>query len=129
MHAHALEVLAPVIPPEGGRVLDVGCGSGFLTAALSRLVGAGGVVYGMVRRGEKREDEGRPKKKHSHSPGQRNILGVRIGVGVSWSLAALHCFGPLVFFVFCCCLVCSSFLPVFLQGFTMVGFEVDQPAC
>lgn len=31
MHAHALEVLSPVIPAEGGRVLDVGCGSGYLT--------------------------------------------------------------------------------------------------
>ena len=31
MHAHALEVLSPVIPENGARVLDVGCGSGYLT--------------------------------------------------------------------------------------------------
>lgn len=49
MHAHALEVLSPAIPMDGGRVLDVGVGSGYLAAALSRMVGAGGVVYGLVR--------------------------------------------------------------------------------
>ncbi|CBJ48295.1 protein-L-isoaspartate (D-aspartate) O-methyltransferase [Ectocarpus siliculosus] len=47
MHAHALEVLSPAIPMDGGRVLDVGVGSGYLAAALSRMVGAGGVVYGL----------------------------------------------------------------------------------
>ncbi|CAM9670602.1 unnamed protein product [Ectocarpus fasciculatus] len=47
MHAHALEVLSPAIPVDGGRVLDVGVGSGYLAAALSRMVGAGGVVYGL----------------------------------------------------------------------------------
>ncbi|CAB1105846.1 unnamed protein product [Ectocarpus sp. CCAP 1310/34] len=49
MHAHALEVLSPAIPMDGGRVLDVGVGSGYLAAALSRMVGASGVVYGLVR--------------------------------------------------------------------------------
>ncbi|CAN0400765.1 unnamed protein product, partial [Laminaria digitata] len=47
MHAHALEVLSPVIPPTGGRILDVGCGSGYLAGALSRLVGVDGEVFGM----------------------------------------------------------------------------------
>lgn len=47
MHAHALEVLSPVVPQDGGKVLDVGCGSGYLTAALARMVGTGGVCYGM----------------------------------------------------------------------------------
>lgn len=36
MHAHALEVLSPAIPAEGGRVLDVGCGSGYLTGVYIR---------------------------------------------------------------------------------------------
>lgn len=47
MHAHALEVLSPVIPSTGGRILDVGCGSGYLAGALSRLVGVDGEVFGM----------------------------------------------------------------------------------
>ncbi|CAM9148245.1 unnamed protein product [Ascophyllum nodosum] len=47
MHAHALEVLSPVIPENGARVLDVGCGSGYLTGALARLVGESGTVFGM----------------------------------------------------------------------------------
>jgi protein-L-isoaspartate(D-aspartate) O-methyltransferase len=37
MHAHALENLQNVITKEGSRVLDVGCGSGYLAAVMSRF--------------------------------------------------------------------------------------------
>ncbi|CAM9769555.1 unnamed protein product [Phaeothamnion confervicola] len=42
MHAHALELLADVLPATGARVLDVGCGSGVLLAMLARLTGPTG---------------------------------------------------------------------------------------
>ena len=48
MHAHALEALMPTLikrsrefPNEKLNILDVGCGSGFLTACLGRLVDRG----------------------------------------------------------------------------------------
>ncbi|KAG5185762.1 l-isoaspartyl protein carboxyl methyltransferase, like [Tribonema minus] len=47
MHATAAELLAPAIPHEGARVLDVGCGSGYLTAVLARLAGPSGKVWGI----------------------------------------------------------------------------------
>ncbi|KAI0051331.1 protein-L-isoaspartate O-methyltransferase [Auriscalpium vulgare] len=44
MHAHALSLLEPYLH-EGARVLDVGSGSGYLTAALHHLVGPTGTVF------------------------------------------------------------------------------------
>ena len=41
MHARALEELEEVLTP-GCRALDVGSGSGFLTAAMAELVGPTG---------------------------------------------------------------------------------------
>ena len=57
MHAHALELLHEPLSraPRGAKVLDVGCGSGYLLAVLARLVrddgagggGGGGRVFGV----------------------------------------------------------------------------------
>ncbi|KAF1923556.1 protein-L-isoaspartate O-methyltransferase, partial [Didymella exigua CBS 183.55] len=46
MHAAACESLLPLLYP-GARVLDIGSGSGYLTAVLAQLVGAGGRVVGI----------------------------------------------------------------------------------
>jgi protein-L-isoaspartate O-methyltransferase len=47
MHAAACEALAPALPAEGGRVLDVGVGSGYLAAVFARMVGGSGKVFGL----------------------------------------------------------------------------------
>merc|ERR1719375_58127 len=46
MHGMALELLSPALRP-GARVLDVGCGSGYLCAALAHMVGPDGLVVGI----------------------------------------------------------------------------------
>lgn len=46
MHAHALELLRDHLP-EGGNVLDVGAGSGYLTACLAHMVGPTGCAVGI----------------------------------------------------------------------------------
>ena len=46
MHAYALESLLPALNP-GAHVLDVGSGSGYLTACFSELVGEQGKVVGI----------------------------------------------------------------------------------
>lgn len=46
MHAHCLELVHHKLAP-GAHVLDVGCGSGYLTACLARLVGPTGRVVGI----------------------------------------------------------------------------------
>ncbi|CAA3006366.1 -L-isoaspartate(D-aspartate) O-methyltransferase-like isoform X1 [Olea europaea subsp. europaea] len=46
MHAYALEALCDRLV-EGARVLDVGSGSGYLTACFAHLVGPTGRVYGV----------------------------------------------------------------------------------
>ncbi|EGD73028.1 pcmt1 protein [Salpingoeca rosetta] len=46
MHAYALECLHDRLKP-GARVLDIGCGSGVLVEAFSRMVGPEGVVVGV----------------------------------------------------------------------------------
>jgi protein-L-isoaspartate(D-aspartate) O-methyltransferase len=46
MHAMALEFLAPILS-EGDRVLDIGSGSGYLSACLAQFVGKTGKVIGI----------------------------------------------------------------------------------
>jgi protein-L-isoaspartate(D-aspartate) O-methyltransferase len=46
MHASACSSLLPYLHP-GARVLDIGSGSGYLTAVLANLVGPSGVVIGI----------------------------------------------------------------------------------
>jgi protein-L-isoaspartate(D-aspartate) O-methyltransferase len=46
MHAMCLELLRPHLT-QGATVLDVGCGSGYLTTAIAHMVGAQGKVYGI----------------------------------------------------------------------------------
>jgi len=46
MHAYCLELLKDFLKP-GARVLDVGSGSGYLTACLARMVGPKGKVVGI----------------------------------------------------------------------------------
>ncbi|EDV29335.1 uncharacterized protein TRIADDRAFT_49594 [Trichoplax adhaerens] len=46
MHAHALQVLASNLK-EGCTILDVGSGSGYLTACMAMMVGSSGKVYGI----------------------------------------------------------------------------------
>lgn len=46
MHAAACESLLPYLNP-GAKVLDIGCGSGYLTHVLAQLVQPGGTVIGI----------------------------------------------------------------------------------
>jgi protein-L-isoaspartate(D-aspartate) O-methyltransferase len=46
LHAHALECLKDFLKP-GNRVLDVGSGSGYLTAAFSKMMDDKGIVVGI----------------------------------------------------------------------------------
>ena len=47
MHASASESLLPYFPPTTARILDVGSGSGYLTAVLAQLGGEGARVIGI----------------------------------------------------------------------------------
>jgi len=48
MHAMALDLLAPKLHGDGATVLDVGCGSGYLTACFHRMVAPnGGRAFGI----------------------------------------------------------------------------------
>ena len=46
MHAYALELLKDKLV-DGAKVLDVGSGSGYLTACLAHMVGPSGMVFGV----------------------------------------------------------------------------------
>uniref|UniRef100_A0A6V1TYL7 Protein-L-isoaspartate O-methyltransferase n=1 Tax=Heterosigma akashiwo TaxID=2829 RepID=A0A6V1TYL7_HETAK len=45
MHAYALEWLKDAATEDGAKILDVGCGSGYLAVALARLAPENGKVY------------------------------------------------------------------------------------
>lgn len=47
MHAHALELLVDYVTKENARILDVGCGSGYLTACFARLADENAKTYGI----------------------------------------------------------------------------------
>jgi protein-L-isoaspartate(D-aspartate) O-methyltransferase len=49
MHGFALEYLEPLLRP-GSRVLDIGCGSGYLTSCFGYMVRPGGEVIGVENR-------------------------------------------------------------------------------
>ena len=49
MHGQALQLLEPFLRP-GARVLDIGCGSGYLTACMAELVSPDGKVVGIENR-------------------------------------------------------------------------------
>uniref|UniRef100_A0AC34FM00 Protein-L-isoaspartate O-methyltransferase n=1 Tax=Panagrolaimus sp. ES5 TaxID=591445 RepID=A0AC34FM00_9BILA len=51
MHAEALEALEPKLH-ENAKVLDVGSGSGYLTACFAKMIGAGGKAVGIEHMGE-----------------------------------------------------------------------------
>ncbi|KAL7749421.1 hypothetical protein RI367_005292 [Sorochytrium milnesiophthora] len=46
MHAYALDLLAPLLRP-GAKVLDVGCGSGYLAACMAHMTTPGGKVIAL----------------------------------------------------------------------------------
>ena len=46
MHAHTLEHLKPFLH-KGGKALDIGCGSGYMTACFAEQMGKGSKVYGV----------------------------------------------------------------------------------
>ena len=66
MHAYALEHLEPFIRP-GSHVLDVGSGSGYLTACMAEMVGPKGVVVGIEHVPELTEQATRNMEKHHKS--------------------------------------------------------------
>jgi len=45
MHAYALEILRPFVEEPNSKVMDVGCGSGYLAAVLARLAPSTGKVF------------------------------------------------------------------------------------
>jgi protein-L-isoaspartate(D-aspartate) O-methyltransferase len=49
MHAQALELLGPFLK-SGSHALDIGCGSGYLTSCMGRLVAPTGTVIGIENR-------------------------------------------------------------------------------
>lgn len=51
MHANALEAILDKLV-EGAKVLDVGSGSGYLTACMAHMVGPSGKVHGVEHIGE-----------------------------------------------------------------------------
>ncbi|OQR92492.1 protein-L-isoaspartate(D-aspartate) O-methyltransferase-like [Achlya hypogyna] len=85
MHAVALEIAHDLRP--GARVLDVGCGSGYLSACLARLVGpSGGSVLGLDCVPSLIDQARLNVAKHDGDLLESNVLRLRVGDG--WAGAA-----------------------------------------
>ena len=85
MHGYALEWLAPHLTP-GKKVLDVGCGSGYLTACFAELVrGGGGHAFGidhidgLVKLSETNMQRGNPEFLERGEAWRRTEAGPRAG--------------------------------------------------
>ncbi|XP_040614131.1 protein-L-isoaspartate(D-aspartate) O-methyltransferase isoform X3 [Mesocricetus auratus] len=97
MHAYALELLFDQLH-EGAKALDVGSGSGILTACFARMVGQSGKVIGIDHIKELVDDSINNVKKDDPmllSSGRVRLVGMNCNSNVS--LASLyHCSGLLV---------------------------------
>jgi len=80
MHAHALEMLRDQLIP-GARILDVGSGSGYLTACMARLVQPGGKVIGIEHIPELVELSIKNISKNGRSLFDDGILEIVVGDG------------------------------------------------
>ncbi|XP_046474484.1 protein-L-isoaspartate(D-aspartate) O-methyltransferase isoform X1 [Neodiprion pinetum] len=56
MHAYALTMMTEQLSRKGAHALDVGSGSGYLTACMAHMVGSGGLVVGLEHIPELVED-------------------------------------------------------------------------
>jgi len=81
MHAMCLELLAPYATRKNARILDVGSGSGYLTACLGRMIGVGGRVIGIDVINELVNWGNGNIQKHDKDLLQSGIVTIKVGDG------------------------------------------------
>eukprot|EP01128_Nolandella_sp_AFSM9_P000098 TRINITY_DN1016_c0_g1_i1.p1 TRINITY_DN1016_c0_g1~~TRINITY_DN1016_c0_g1_i1.p1 ORF type:complete len:408 (-),score=61.87 TRINITY_DN1016_c0_g1_i1:382-1605(-) len=78
IHAAALELLSPVLKPEA-KVLEVGSGSGYLTACLAAMVAPSGKVFGIERLPKLVEQS--KSNIHQSNPEFEEMVNLQVGDG------------------------------------------------